>query len=142
MRKCLLLLSLSLSLVVVGVLRERGWPAPTPSPQAAPTFLTCGHRCASGCSLLTGPFTTASTASVSSSSLAAASRKPQPRCPVDAMPGPTTGSLAPGSVAFGRRQPARHPPGDPHGSSASHWVPEPWIQPQHLGRRASPSSRA
>jgi hypothetical protein len=102
MRKCLLLLSLSL--VVVGVLAEAGVAsANTIYPQAAPTFVgPAATGCASGCSLLTGPFTTASTASASSSSLAAASLKAATELSrPHAMPGPTTGSLAPGSVGFG-----------------------------------------
>ena len=71
-------------------------------PQAAPTFVgPAATGCASGCSLLTGPFTTASTASVSSSSLAAASLKAATALSrPHAMPGPTTGSLAPASMGF------------------------------------------
>lgn len=103
MRKRSLLLCLSLS-VVVGVLAGAGVAsANTIYPQAAPTFVgPAATGCASGCSLLTGPFTTASTASVSSSSLAAASLKAATALSrPHAMPGPTTGSLSPASMGFG-----------------------------------------
>ncbi len=71
MRTRLLLLSLS---VAVGVLAGAGVAsANTIYPQTAPTFVgPAATGCASGCSLLTRPFTAASTASASSSSNAAA----------------------------------------------------------------------
>lgn len=96
-----LLLALS---VVVGILAGAGVAsANTIYPQAAPTFVgPAATGCASDCSLLTGPFTTASTASVSSSSLAAASLKAATALSrPHAMPGPTSGSLAPASMGFG-----------------------------------------
>ncbi len=106
MRNRLLLLSLSLS-VVVSVLAGAGVAsANTIYRQTAPTFVgPAATGCASGCSLLTGPFITGSTASASSSSLAAARLKAatvlsRPH----AMPGPTTGSLALTSFGFGAAQ--------------------------------------
>jgi len=109
MRNRLLLLSLSLW-VVVAVLAGAGVAsANTVYPQTAPTFVgPAATGCTSGCSLLTGPFTAGSTASVSSSSLAAASLKAatalsRPR----AMPGPTTGSLTSALGAFGTARAAQ-----------------------------------
>ena len=112
MRNPSLLLSLSLS-VVVGVLAGAGVAnANTIYPQAAPTFVgPVATGCASGCSLLTGPFTAASTAPASSSSLAAASLKAATALSrPHAMPGPTTGGLAPASTGFGAAQPDQAAP--------------------------------
>jgi hypothetical protein len=64
-RKRVLLLSLSMALV--GILAGAGVAsANTVYPQTAPTFVgPASTGCASNCSLLTGPFPSASTASIS-----------------------------------------------------------------------------
>jgi hypothetical protein len=90
------LVLLALPVTLVGVLAGAGVAsANTIYPQAAPTFVgPAATGCPSGCTLLTGPFTAASTASISSSSLAAASRKAASALfRPHAMPAPTTGSL-------------------------------------------------
>ncbi len=95
-----------LAVVIVGVLAGAGVAsANTVYPQAAPTFVgPAATGCASGCSLLTGPFATASTASASSSRTAASLNAGTALSGPHAMPGPTTGSLALGSLGFGAAQ--------------------------------------
>ena len=134
MRTRLLLLSLS---VLVGVLAGAGAAnANTIYPQKAPTFVgPVATGCARGCSLLTGPFTAASTASASSSSTAAAGLEAATALSVaHAMIGPTTGSLAPASLGFGAAQAAPAAPtpdSDSQVSAAGCGL----RQHQHLGRR-------
>ena len=106
MPKRLLLLSVSV-VVVVGVLAGAGVAsANTIYSPTAPTFVgPAATGCASGCALLTGPFATASTASVSSSSTAAASLKAATALSAfHAMMAPTRPILAPASVGFGPDQ--------------------------------------
>ncbi len=103
---------LALSVVLVGVLgasaaatgsatRVRASADPTTGyGPLSPTFVgPAATGCASGCSLLTGPFTTASTASSSSASNAAATPKAGAALSAPhALPAPTTRSHAQGSV--------------------------------------------
>ena len=98
------LLLLSLSVVLVSVLAGAGVAsANTIYPQTAPTFVgPASTGCASDCSLLTGPFATGSTASLSKSgSVAASPQVPAGLSGPHALPAPTTGGLAPASTGFG-----------------------------------------
>ena len=102
-------LLLTVSVAFVGVLAQAGVAsANTVYSQTAPTFVgPAATGCASNCSLLTGPFPSASTASVSSSSAAAASLKAATAVSAaGAMMAPTRPSLAPASVGFAPAQAA------------------------------------
>ena len=106
---CQRLVLLSLSVVLVGALagapvaigsakRARAAADTTTIGPSSPTFVgPAATGCANGCSLLTGPFITSSTASSSSASRTASPNAAAALAGPHALPGPTAASLRAGS---------------------------------------------